>query len=105
MPADGPALRAGDKGLVQLTGDGPTLALLNDGRLRGETLEVLGEFESNGWFRVGPIHSKSLWVTREGRRFSVSYWCAVCSIRTYSPGKCWCCQEETELELLKAEAP
>jgi hypothetical protein len=29
----------------------------------------------------------------------ITYWCDVCSIRTYTPGKCWCCQQETTLDL------
>jgi hypothetical protein len=33
----------------------------------------------------------------------VTYWCAVCAIRTFTPGICWCCREETELDLLEPD--
>ena len=29
----------------------------------------------------------------------VSYWCEVCSIRTFTPGVCMCCQDETAVDL------
>ena len=38
-------------------------------------------------------------VHRDGKKYTISYWCPVCSIRTYTPGKCMCCQEETHLDL------
>jgi hypothetical protein len=29
----------------------------------------------------------------------VTYWCQVSYIRTYAPGECWCCQDDTALDL------
>jgi hypothetical protein len=47
---------------------------------------------------VDPIHLKAMFVYRGGRRLVVTYWCAICSIRTFTPGTCVCCQEETDLD-------
>jgi hypothetical protein len=35
----------------------------------------------------------------------VTYWCEVCAIRTYTPGECMCCQENTELDLRDPDLP
>ena len=32
------------------------------------------------------------------------YRCDVCNIDAFVPGLCWCCQEETELDLTEAAA-
>ena len=36
---------------------------------------------------------------KDGHVKVITYWCDVCSIRTYTPGPCWCCQKETLLDL------
>jgi predicted RNA-binding protein with PUA domain len=36
---------------------------------------------------------------RDGRLKMVTYWCDICSIRTYIPGPCMCCQKYTDLDL------
>lgn len=94
-----PVLKLPHGEAVRLEGDGPTRAVLGDERLRGRQFEVIGRRLAEGRFEVGPIHLKSMWVIENGKRLLVTYWCPVCSIRTYSPGKCQCCQEETQLDL------
>lgn len=96
---DAPLLRTQTGGEVRLTGDDDTMAVLRDSRLLKTTIEVSGEYVEDDFFRVGPIHTKSLWVLKDGNRYMVTYWCEVCAIRTYAPGICACCQEETELHL------
>jgi hypothetical protein len=94
-----PALKTKDGRLVRLEGDSDTEGVLNDERLKGADFEVIGKPSAPDVFVVGPIHEKSMWVHRDGKRLSISYWCELCSIRNYTPGKCQCCQEETELQL------
>jgi hypothetical protein len=94
-----PVLQLANGDAVPLEGDGPTMAVLGDPRLHGRELEVIGRRLGGGRFEVGPIHLKSMWVLENGKRLLITYWCPVCSIRTYSPGKCQCCQEETQLDL------
>jgi hypothetical protein len=93
-----PVLELNDQRTVPLNGDVPTLGILNDKRLAGADLEAAGHFADSA-FIVDPIHTKALHVHKDGRRKTISYWCDTCSIRTYTPGICWCCQQETELDL------
>lgn len=83
---------------VKLTGDEPTMLVLNDARLAGSDFEVSGSHRTADEFAVAPIHTHSLFVYRGARKLNVSYWCDICYIRTWSPGKCWCCQEDTRLD-------
>ena len=94
-----PALELISHKLVALDGDEPTRGILNDKRLAGADMEATGHFTSSGLFVVDPIHTKALHVYKDGKRHTISYWCDTCSIRTYTPGICWCCQQETALDL------
>ncbi|MCX6604370.1 MAG: hypothetical protein NTV52_12340 [Acidobacteria bacterium] len=86
-------------GPVKLTGDEPTLGVIRDPRVIGLELEVVGEARGAGALEIGPIHKRALYAIKSGQRLFVTYWCDICSIRTYTPGQCWCCQEQTELDL------
>jgi hypothetical protein len=84
---------------IHLSGDVSTEGVIKDVRVVGDELELLGTFKSPGEFQIGPIYTKAMYVLKGGKRLFITYWCEVCSIRTYTPGKCWCCQENTELDL------
>lgn len=98
-PGKPPALETKEHGLVALSGDESTAAVLNDQRLAGADMEVLGHFDAPGRFLVGPIHTKAMFVHRNGKRYLVTYWCETCAIRAYRPGLCMCCREEMALDL------
>lgn len=100
-PPQKPAVRTSSGKLVTLDGDEPTRGVLNDPRLAGLDFEAIGKFEGPDTLRIDPIHTRSMFVHKNGKRLMVTYWCAVCAIRTYTPGKCWCCQEETALDLIE----
>jgi hypothetical protein len=101
-PDSKPVLRAADGKIVQLTGDDDTMGVLNDARLAGADFEVVGSSPASGPFAINPIHTRAMFVHKDGKRFVVTYWCDVCAIRTYTPGICWCCREETALDLKEA---
>ena len=105
MPDGRPALETGPGKKVPLIGDDASIAVLKDSRLAGMDFEAIGQFNGDGFFVVRPIHTKSMFVHRNGKKLFITYWCDVCSIRTYSPGKCWCCQEDTELDLRERYDP
>jgi hypothetical protein len=84
--------------VVSLEGEEAVLKVLDDERLWGSDFEVVGVESGPGRVVIDGIHTKPLWVYVKGERLGVSYWCEICYIRTYSPGKCWCCQEETKLD-------
>ncbi|MCW5982848.1 MAG: hypothetical protein KIT09_32460 [Bryobacteraceae bacterium] len=98
-PDGKPLLETKDGRSILLEGDVDTLSVLDDERLAGVELEVFGKSLGPDRFEVGPIYRKSMLVLRDGKRLTISYWCDLCSIRNYTPGKCQCCQEETALDL------
>jgi hypothetical protein len=94
------AIETADHKVIFPEGEPETMAVLGDKRLAGLDLELLGRFDGPDRFVVGPFYtSKSMIVHKDGKRYTISYWCPVCSIRTYTPGKCMCCQQETHLAL------
>jgi hypothetical protein len=93
----GRKLMVGDR-TVALVGDEAVGKVLEDERLLGSELEVEGVAEGEGKFLIDGIHNKPVYLFVKGERLGVSYWCEICYIRTYSPGKCWCCQEDTKLD-------
>jgi hypothetical protein len=98
------ALATGNRGTVTLEGDPDTRKVLQDKRLDGADLKARGHFTDGGHFAVDPIHTKAMFVRKDGRLKLITYWCEICSIRTYTPGECWCCQRETTLDLRDPDA-
>jgi hypothetical protein len=103
--AQPPALETTDHKLVTLEGDEAALKVLNDKRLNGVDLEAAGHFTGSGHFLIDPNHARTVLVHKDGKIKMVTYWCDVCSIRSYEPGLCWCCQQETVLELRDPDQP
>jgi hypothetical protein len=93
-----PVLEQSDGKRLNLRGDDDTAGVLRDARLAGADFEVVGRLEGDTVI-IQPIHIASLFAYKDGKRLRVTYWCDVCAIRTYTPGICWCCREETELDL------
>ena len=102
-PSGAPGLTVEGGKFVILSGDPDTEGVLKDARLVGTDFEVVGRFAEGGKFQINPIHMRALFTYKTGKRLMVTYWCAVCAIRTYTPGICWCCREETELDLLEPD--
>jgi hypothetical protein len=98
-PENKPVLRTPGGQSVFLSGDSPTEGVLRDRRLAGTEIEVVGRLEAADRLMVNPIHTRALFSWKNGKRQYITYWCEVCSIRTYTPGTCWCCQEETALDI------
>ena len=99
-----PAVETAEHKLLYLDGDEPTRGVLNDKRLAGADLEAQGHFTAPDRFQVDPIHTRALRVHQDGKAKLVTYWCDTCSIRTWTPGQCWCCQQETALDLKDPDA-
>lgn len=92
-------IRTADGRMVLLDGDAESLGVARDARLHQEDFEAAGEWDGESRFVIDPIHERALFVHRQGKRLVVTYWCAVCAIRSWTPGKCACCQEETDVDL------
>jgi hypothetical protein len=97
---DGPStLQTDDGKTITLSGDEDTQKVLHDPRLDGVNLEALGHSTGPGQFVIEPIFEKNMFVLKDGKRLRITYWCDVCSIRTFAPGVCVCCQKWTDLDL------
>jgi hypothetical protein len=100
-----PVLTTPDGKMVTLDGTPDALKVLNDARLNGFELEAHGHFTAPDRFTVGENHARALVVHKHGHVKMITYWCDVCSIRSYAPGVCWCCQAETDLDLRDPDQP
>jgi hypothetical protein len=98
-----PALEIGPNKLAYLQGDQATVGVLNDKRLWGTDFEAVGHFNSPDHFEIDAIHTRSMFVHKDGKRLMITYWCDVCYIRTYTPGTCVCCQKYTDLDLRESD--
>lgn len=94
-----PAVETPNGKLIALDGDAGTLGVLNDKRLAGTDLNLKGHFSGTTQFVVDPIHTRAMLVHKNGKTYRITYWCDICAIRTYSPGPCVCCQQETQVDL------
>jgi len=92
-------LRLADGRVVGLGGDTESSRVLRDERLARDEFELRGRFTAPDAFVIDPIHLRAIFVWRDGRKLAVTYWCDVCAIRAWTPGKCQCCQDEMALDL------
>jgi len=87
-------------GTIALDSDEANLKVLHDERINGFEMEARGHYTAPGHFLIDPQHTRSILLKdKDGRMKMVTYWCDVCSIRTYIPGPCMCCQKYTDLDL------
>jgi hypothetical protein len=100
-----PAIETSDRRLITVEGDEAAIKVLKDKRLNGTDLEAAGHFTTPDHFKLDPNHARSVLVRKNGKLKMVTYWCDVCSIRSYEPGPCWCCQAETVLDLRDPDEP
>ncbi|MBI1352890.1 MAG: hypothetical protein GC160_00990 [Acidobacteria bacterium] len=71
---------------------------LHDPKLADRTWEFVGVPQAGGSFDV-----HKLFTIKDGERFQVTYYCEICHIVSYRPGRCMCCQEPVELREIPAE--
>jgi hypothetical protein len=85
---------------VQLDGDDQTKKVLSDPRVNGFEAQAKGRFATPDRFVIDPQHTHPMLVKKDGHLKLVSYWCDICTIRSYAPGPCACCQKDTTLDLI-----
>jgi hypothetical protein len=99
-PKEDPAAETSDHGRVALSSDESNMKVLHDERINGFEMEARGHFTAPGRFQIDPQHTRALLVRdKDGKLKMITYWCDVCSIRTFMPGPCMCCQKYTDLDL------
>jgi hypothetical protein len=90
-----PVIETSEGKAYTVSGDKFTTAQMADPKLKDRELELEGRFGSPSHFEAAQI-----FTIKEGKRHKATYWCDVCSIRTHMPGRCMCCQADTELQEL-----
>jgi hypothetical protein len=88
-----------DRDIVFTTGEGTSYALLEhdgsaafefDRRLLNRPLRLIGRtVPGTKDFRVETVQT-----VKDGKAYTVDYWCDTCSISVPHPGPCYCCGEE-----------
>ncbi len=92
-PTDGNAiLIVTVDGPVTLTVDELLDSTMRDPQLADRTWRVRGNESDDGSFKVDRA-----FTVKDGKLYRVTYYCEICHITTYDPGRCMCCQEGTEL--------
>lgn len=56
-----------------------------------------------GRVKEGALEVRKMFSIKDGKRFKVTYYCEICHIVSYRPGRCMCCQENVELQEIPAE--
>jgi hypothetical protein len=90
-PAGGWALRTGDGVLHRLSPTDPRVVMLTDKRVRSRELQITAWQDEDGELAI--VH---LYSVIDGQLHEPYYYCETCSIRSYTPGPCWCCQKPFE---------
>lgn len=93
-------LETADRQRIQLDGDDQTKKVLADPRVNGFETQAKGRFTAPDRFVIDPSHTHPMLVKKDGHLKLVSYWCDICTIRSYAPGPCACCQKDTTLDLI-----
>jgi hypothetical protein len=98
-------IETADHQTITLDGDETTRKVLGDQRLNGFDIQVKGHYTGAGRFLIDPSHTHSTLVNKDGHLKMVTYWCETCAIRSYTPGLCVCCRQETTLDLRDPDQP
>jgi len=64
---------------------------LQDARISGKRLRLAGRQKADGSFEVDEFYV----VRPDGSLYRLVYFCDVCNITRFGPGKCECCQQPT----------
>ncbi len=77
---------------VELMVDKSVEMVFRDPLLAGRLWELRGHVHEDDHFVI-----ERMFTVKDGQLYRVTYYCEICHITTHEPGRCMCCQEETEL--------
>ncbi len=99
-PAEGESLRLITPGgeSVELVLDEGLERTMRDPQLAARTWEVRGVRGSDGRIAV-----EKIFTVKDGELHRVTYYCVICHITTHEPGRCMCCQGDTDLHEIPGE--
>ncbi len=87
-----PVLKVKDKSYRLTASDDYVNAILQEERVVGREMRLEGRWKNAEAFEVDRLFS-----VRDGKLYKVVYFCDVCNITSYKPGRCDCCQQPTEV--------
>jgi hypothetical protein len=82
----------------KVAGDSISNAQLRDPLLIDREWELAGTMQPDGHLEI-----VKLFTIKDGKRYRVTYFCEICNITTYEPGRCMCCQGPTDLHEIPAQ--
>ena len=83
---------------VELASDGGLELTMRDEQLSDRIWEVRGAPGDDGRF-----HVEKIFTVKDGELHRVTYYCEICHITTHEPGRCMCCQGDTDLREIQGE--
>jgi hypothetical protein len=99
QPASGPVSLDTGSVKIEIKADNDSNSVLHDPRLAPLDIALHGHLIDPTHFQLDPFYQKPIWAVKNGKEMLVTYYCDVCSIRYYTPGRCVCCQQETRVDL------
>ncbi len=90
-PGKSPVLESGGKPVPLTSVRRSVRETLQDSRISGKELRVIGRSKPDGSFEVDEFYV----VRPDGALYRLVYFCDVCNITRFGPGKCECCQQPT----------
>jgi hypothetical protein len=95
----GPVSLDTGSGKIEIEADKDSNAVLHDARLAPLEIALHGRRIDASHFQLDPFFLKPIYAVKDGKELLVTYYCDICSIRYYTPGRCVCCQQETRVDL------
>jgi hypothetical protein len=99
QPASGPVSIDTGSAKIEIKADNDSNSVLHDSRLAPLEIALHGHPIDATHFQLDPFYQKPIYAVKNGKEMLVTYYCDVCSIRYYTPGRCVCCQQETRVDL------
>ena len=99
QPESGPVSLDTGSVKIEIRADKDSDSVLHDRRLAPLEIALHGHAIDATHFQLDPFFLKPVYAVKNGKEMLVTYYCDVCSIRYYTPGRCVCCQQETRVDL------
>ncbi len=99
QPDSGPVSLDTGSVKIEIRADKDSDSVLHDRRLAPLEIALHGHPIDATHFQLDPFFLKPIYAMKNGKEMLVTYYCDVCSIRYYTPGRCVCCQQETRVDL------
>ncbi len=99
QPQSGPVSLDTGSVKIEIKADKDSDMVLHDPRLAPLDIALHGHLIDATHFQLDPFFRKPIYAVKNGKELLVTYYCDVCSIRYYTPGRCVCCQQETRVDL------